>query len=325
MSRYRDEDDVRVRPGRRSRPRSSLRPTHRDAQIAMVTTIDRGRYTCAVADTTVMAMRARELGRRGVVVGDRVALVGDLSGKPDALARIVRIEERSSELRRSGDDVEGGEAREKVIVANAQQLVIVVALADPPPRTGLIDRCLVAAENAGITPLLCLTKADLADPQELLDYYAKVELPYVVWQRGESVTHVRRYLTDRTSVLVGHSGVGKSTLVNALVPGADRATGMVSGVGKGRHTSTSAVALPLGPDRFVIDTPGVRSFGLAHIPYEDLLHGYPDLLPGSLNCEPGCDHSEPKSDCALDAWVAAGNAPMARLESFRTLLASMRG
>ncbi|NUS72457.1 MAG: ribosome small subunit-dependent GTPase A [Corynebacteriales bacterium] len=324
MSRYRDEDDVRVRPGRRSRPRSSLRPAHNNAEVALVTTIDRGRYTCALDDKTVIAMRARELGRRGVVVGDRVAVVGDLSGKPDALARIVRIEERTSELRRSGDDTEGTEAREKVIVANAQQLVIVVALADPPPRTGLIDRALVAAEDAGIDPLLCLTKSDLAKPDELLRYYGKIDLPHVVWQRGTPVDDVREHLVGRRSVLLGHSGVGKSTLVNALVPGADRATGIVSGIGKGRHTSTSAIALPLTPDGFVIDTPGVRSFGLAHIPYEDLLHGYPDLLPGSLNCEPGCDHSEPKSDCALDAWVAAGNAPAERLVSFRTLLASMR-
>lgn len=100
-----DEDDVRIRPGRRgSRPRTHRRPEHADAAGGFVTTVDRGRVTCLVEGRTVIAMKARELGRRGVVVGDRVAVVGDLSGRKDSLARIVRVEERRSVLRRTADD-----------------------------------------------------------------------------------------------------------------------------------------------------------------------------------------------------------------------------
>lgn len=320
MRQYRDEDDVHVRAGRRSRPRSGNRPRHTKAVPALVTTVDRGRYTCSYDGRFVTAMLARELGRAGVVVGDTVEIVGDLSGNPGTLARIVRIVDRTTVLRRSTDD---GDPTERIIVANAKQLVIVASLADPPPRLGLIDRYLIAAEDAGITPLLVLTKADLAAPDDVIDYYAKVELDIVTWQRGAPATPISDRLTDPISVLVGHSGVGKTTLLNALVPGVDRRTGTVSTVGKGRHTTTAVSAFELPGGGWVIDTPGIRSFGLAHIPVEDLLHGYPDLLPGSLDCESGCDHAEPKSSCALDAWVAKEHIPAGRLESFRALRASL--
>ncbi len=136
----------------------------------MVTTVDRGRYTCLVDGGTarcrsVTAMRARELGRRAIAVGDQVEIVGDISGDTDALARIIRINARRSVLRRSADDTD---LAERVIVANADQLVIVSSLADPLPRTGFIDRCLVAAYTGNLDPVLVLTKADLADPAPLV-------------------------------------------------------------------------------------------------------------------------------------------------------------
>ncbi len=300
-----------------------------DAAEGFVVAVDRGRYTCDLGDgQQVLAMRARELGRRGVVVGDRVAIVGDLSGKPGSLARIVRIAERTSVLMRTADDDENSpEARvERVVVANADQLVIVSALADPPPRTGFIDRCLVAAYDAEIDPLLCLTKADLAGPAEILDYYADLDLPHVLCRPDGDLAPLLDRLTDRISVMVGHSGVGKSTLVNRLVPDADRRVGVVSAVGKGRHTSTSAVALPLpGQEGWIIDTPGIRSFGLAHVSADSLLHGFPDLVQASVNCPPGCDHSGTDVNCGLDALVAAGGADSRRLASFRRLLASRSG
>jgi ribosome biogenesis GTPase / thiamine phosphate phosphatase len=287
--------------------------------------VDRGRYTCFVeADTTVTAMRARELGRRGVVVGDRVQIVGDVSGKPDTLARIVRIDERESVLMRTADDEETG--AERVVVANARQLVIVSSLADPPPRTGFIDRCLVAAYDAEIDPLLCLTKADLAGPQSVLDYYAELDLPYVLCQPTEPLDRFLAELSGRVSVLIGHSGVGKSTLVNRLIPDAARAVGTVSAVGKGRHTSTSVVALRLPENEgWIIDTPGVRSFGLAHVSPNSLLHGFPDLVEASTRCQANCDHSGAGGDCGLDALVAEGRADPRRLASFRRLLASRAG
>ncbi|MEV4758264.1 ribosome small subunit-dependent GTPase A [Micromonospora sp. NPDC049559] len=336
-----DEEDVRVRPGRSSRPRTRTRPRHSDAVEGFVVAVDRGRYTCVRDDhegagppRTVTAMRARELGRKSVVVGDRVSLVGDVSGAPGALARIVRISERSSVLRRTADDDETtAEGRlERVVVANADQLVIVSSLADPPPRTGFIDRCLVAAYDAEIEPLLCLTKADLAAPDAVLGYYAELDLPYVLVRPDSDLTEPRRLLAGHVSVLVGHSGVGKSTLVNRLVPEAERAVGTVSAIGRGRHTSTSAVALRLPPvpdvegdPGWIVDTPGVRSFGLAHVSAESLLHGFPDLIEGSLECPANCEHTANELDCRLDAWVAAGHADERRLASYRRLLASRAG
>lgn len=300
-------------------------------------TVDRGRYGCVRADAeqdeVVTAMRARELGRKSVVVGDRVALVGDTSGAAGALARIVRIAERRSVLRRTADDDDTTpEGRlERVVVANADQLVIVSALADPPPRTGFIDRCLVAAYDADVEPLLCLTKADLAGPAAVLDYYAELDLPYVLVRPDSDLTELRAHLAGRISVLVGHSGVGKSTLVNRLVPDALRAVGVVSAIGKGRHTSTSAVALRLprvikkGDPGWIVDTPGIRSFGLAHVSADSLLHGFPDLVEGTVDCPPNCGHTAADQDCALDAWVAAGKADARRLASYRRLLSSRAG
>jgi ribosome biogenesis GTPase / thiamine phosphate phosphatase len=317
-----DEDDVRVRPNRRgSRPRTKQRPRHEDAAPGLVTAVDRGRYSCLIEGTTVTAMRARELGRKSIAVGDRVAVVGDLSGGPDALARIVRIEPRTTLLRRTADDID---PYERVLVANADQLVIVVAVADPPPRTGLIDRCLVAAYTGGLVPLLCLTKIDLADPAELAASYSALDLPILSTRRDVDPAELRDALTGRMSVLVGHSGVGKSTLVNRLVPGAERAVGVVSAIGKGRHTSSSAIALPLPDGGWAVDTPGVRSFGLAHVKPDDLLSTFPDLAPGAAECPRGCDHSGPEVECALDEWVAAGHATAARLSSYRRLLAALR-
>ncbi|WP_046563340.1 ribosome small subunit-dependent GTPase A [Micromonospora sp. HK10] len=334
-----DEDDVRVRPGKSSRPRTRTRPRHEDAVDGFVIAVDRGRYTCVRPGDgpdvpAVTAMRARELGRKSVVVGDRVGLVGDTSGAAGALARIVRIAERTSVLRRTAeDDATTAEGRlERVVVANADQLVIVSALADPPPRTGFIDRCLVAAYDADIEPLLCLTKADLAGPETVLGYYTELELPYVLIQPDADLAALRALLAGRVSVLVGHSGVGKSTLVNRLVPAADRAVGVVSAIGRGRHTSTSAVALRLpavdgrtDDPGWIIDTPGVRSFGLAHVSAESLLHGFPDLVEGTVECPANCPHTTDEADCALDAWVAAGRADPRRLASYRRLLASRSG
>lgn len=317
-----DEDDVRVRPGRSSRPRTRIRPRYEDAADGFVVAVDRGRYTCDVGGRQVLAMRARELGRRGVVVGDWASLVGDISGQPGTLARIVRVAERTSVLMRTADD-DDDTGIERVVVANADQLVIVSALADPPPRTGFIDRCLVAAYDAEIEPLLCLTKADLAGPEAVLDYYAELDLPHVLCRPDQPLDDLRDALAGRVSVLIGHSGVGKSTLVNRLIPEADRAVGEVSAVGKGRHTSSSVVALPLpDDDGWIIDTPGIRSFGLAHVSADSLLHGFPDLVEASVNCPPNCDHTGASGDCGLDALVAAGGADPRRLASFRRLLAS---
>ena len=307
------------RPRRHTRPRTKDRPSYDDAKEAVVVTVDRGRFTCLVAGKPVLAMKARPLGRKGVVVGDRVRLVGDVSGESGSLARIVEVDERRTVLRRTADD---DDPVERVIVANADQLVVVVALADPEPRTGLIDRALVAAYDAGLEPLLCLTKPDLADPETLLRTYRPLGVPYVVSERARDVDAVLAHLVSKVSVLLGHSGVGKSTLVNALVPGADRAIGRVNEVtGRGRHTSTSALMLALPGDAgWIVDTPGIRSFGLAHVQTAHLLSAFPDLAALTEDCPRGCTHVDGAPECALDDAVADGRVESARVESLRRLL-----
>ncbi len=322
-----DESDVKIRSGRGSRPRTKTRPEHADAQGAMVVGVDRGRWGCVLggdADRRVTAMRARELGRTPIVVGDDVDVVGDLSGRPDTLARIVRRGERRTVLRRTADDTD---PTERVVVANADQLLIVVALADPPPRTGLVDRTLIAAYAGGLTPILCLTKTDLAPPEPFAEQFVDLDLPVVAAGRDDPLLAVADLLTGKITVLLGHSGVGKSTLVNRLVPDAGRAVGDVTEIGRGRHTSTQSVAFalrePLGTTGWVIDTPGIRSFGLAHIQPDDVLMAFSDLADAIQDCPRGCGHMGPPADleCALDTL----SGPAARrVAAARRLLAALR-
>jgi ribosome biogenesis GTPase / thiamine phosphate phosphatase len=318
-----DESDVRVRSGRGSRPRTKTRPDHADAEAAMVVTVDRGRWGCALGgdpEHVVTTMRARELGRTPIVVGDEVDIVGDLSGRPDTLARIVRRGERRTVLRRTADDTD---PTERVVVANADQLLIVVALVDPPPRTGFVERSLIAAYAGGLTPVLCLTKSDLTDPEPFAAQFRGLDLTVVTTGHGDGIENVAELLAGKVTVFLGHSGVGKSTLVNRLIPGAGRAVGVVSGVGKGKHTSTQSVALPLPPSGWVVDTPGVRSFGLAHVKPDDVMLAFSDLAEAIENCPRGCGHSGPPADpeCALDALTG----PAAdRVIAARRLLAVLR-
>lgn len=320
------------RPRRHTRPRTKERPSYDDAEDGVVVTVDRGRFTLLVGRTIVTAMKARPLGRKGVVVGDRVRVVGDVTGADGSLARIVEVNERTTTLRRTADD---DDPVERIIVANAEQLVIVTALADPDPQPRLIDRALVAAFDSGMDPLLCLTKADLAYPETLLATYRALGVPWVVTERGVDLTALRERLKKRTSVLIGSSGVGKSTLVNALVPDARRDVGVVNAVtGRGRHTSTSAYMLALPAlhseeageaEGWIIDTPGIRSFGLAHVQPEQLITAFPDLDEMTESCPRGCTHGQEEPECGLDEAVTVGEADPDRVASFRRLLAARSG
>lgn len=328
-----DETDVRVRPNPKgNKPRTKIRPQHESAPVGMVLGVDLGRYRVLLNDAGRMvdATLAKELRKQGPVVGDRVALAGDISETVGALARIVRIEPRSTLLRRSADDTD---QVERVIVANADQMMIVVAIANPEPRTRLIDRYVAAAFDAGLKPILCITKTDLANPDDFIAHFAGLGIP-VILNRSDapSLPAMHNLLDGKTTVVVGHSGVGKSTLVNALVPGAMLATGHVNAVtGRGRHTSTAvrAIALDgeLGATGWIIDTPGVRSFGLGHVNFENLVKSFEDLYRVIEKCPRGCTHQADSPDCELDVAItegALGQHGAARVDSLRRLMGSLQ-
>jgi len=330
-----DESDFRARPNpRANRPRTKIRPAHADATVARVLGVDRGRYTVLMDEDTpeerrVLTTRARELRRERIVTGDHARVVGDTSATEGTLARIVGLEPRTSLLRRSADDTD---QVERIIVANADQMLIVVAAADPEPRERLVDRYLVAALDAGVRPLLVVTKTDLADPSQFLSHFDGLDLDVFTSGQDEMpLARIGAALIGHSTVFVGHSGVGKSTLVNALT-GSVRATGHVNEVtGRGRHTSSSTVSLRYRGENgtgWVIDTPGVRSFGLGHVDPANILGAFTELAKVAEDCPRGCTHLPDAPDCAIVEAVAEGRLGPegpARLDSLQRLLATFAG
>ena len=321
-----DESDARIRPSRTTRRRTKDRPSHSDSITAFVTTVDRGRTTCVTDDGVVItAMKARELGPKSVVVGDLVEIVGDVTGDEGSLARIVVVNERTNSLSRTVDDA----ARvERTIVANIDQLLIVVASANPEPRRGLIDRFLVSAFHESIKPIIVVTKVDISPVPDFIQEYAALGVDIITTSsrtesRTKDIATILEILDEKISVLVGHSGVGKSTLINDLVPHADRMTGDVNDVtGRGRHTSSSAIALPLENGGWIIDTPGIRAFGLSHLNKDRIIESFPDIYQVAQRCMPNCSHHE--ISCSLNRWIESDAAlqveRLRRVTSLRSLL-----
>ena len=315
-----DEDDVRIRPSRSTRPRTKDRPTHAAAIRAQVITVDRGRVTCIDENgAQIDAMKARELGRRSIAVGDWVGVIGD----SESLARVVRVETRKNALRRSVED-----GSERTIVANVDYLIIVSAAANPDPRTGFIDRALVAAYTEDIQPIIVMTKSDLADPKEFLKQYGALHIPNFSTNKFSPDGELANLIAGKVSVFIGHSGVGKSTLINTLSPEFRRETGEVNEVtGRGRHTSSSAIAFKLATGGWVIDTPGVRSFGLSHVSRVEIIAAFPDLNEVVTDCQKNCSHDE--DECKLNIWQVESSDEVENLErtgrvaNLRRILASL--
>lgn len=312
-----DESDIRIRPPRSTRPRSKDRPEHKSAITARVVTVDRGRTLCRTENGIfVNAMKARELGKNSVVVGDLVNLVGDTSGMEGTLARIVGVQPRKNSLSRTIDDAG---AFEKTIASNIDQMLIVAASANPEPRHGFIDRCLAVAFDQGITPIIVMTKSDLADSRHFLETYSSLDVTAFATHRGANLSEITKKLAGKSSVLIGHSGVGKSTLVNALLGGEHRATGDVNdATGRGRHTSSSAIAFELPTGGTIIDTPGVRSFGLEHIDRSRIIGSFEELQPALALCPKNCSHDEEK--CGLNDFITDRPDLQRRVEGLRRLL-----
>lgn len=266
-----------------------------------------------------IAKFAGRLDRRPVA-GDRVQLLIEA----EEGGRIDVIEPRTTELRRQQRMRSEGERamKEQVLAVNAECVLIVASIADPPLRRGLIDRILVAAWRGGMEPLLAITKEDLAaradeDPELVLADYRAIGVEGVIidvrTQAGEEA--VRALLAGRTAAVVGHSGVGKSTLVNALT-GGGQVTGAIHELsGRGRHTTTTATWLDVPGGGALIDLPGIRSFSLAGITPGDLASAFGDIAEASTACRfSDCRHVGDEG-CAVEQMVEP-----ARLASYRKLL-----
>ena len=317
-----DEDDIRHRPGKnKSRPRTKDRPKFENSISGLVVTVDRGRFTVFIKDPKevfIFAVKARELGRKGVVVGDYVEVVGIDFNNPESMARIVKINDRKNVLLKSVEDFD---STEKILVSNIDAVAIVTATTNPDPNTRFIDRAIISARLANAQIFIIATKSDLKNTKDLSAFYQSLDIPIIETNKTSDLGEIFEILENKTTVFIGPSGVGKSSLVNRLIPQANRRIGEVSEVtGRGKHTSTSAYALEINANTWIIDTPGIRSFGLAHVDTNQIIQGFPELIDASLNCQKNCDHLD--SNCEIEKLALENPQLLTRLDSLRRLLNS---
>lgn len=256
-----------------------------------------------------------------VVPGDRVRVLRH----DDGSHTIEAVEDRRSELARRAPGRKGAH-RAKVVVANVDQLVAVFSVTHPEPRLRMLDRFLVLAEANGLEAAVVANKIDL-DPEAVKPFAVYGEIGYPVLftsaETGEGVGEVRSLLQDRISVLAGPSGVGKSSLLNAMEPGFSLRVGDVSdAVRKGRHTTVSSVLLPLGKAGYVADTPGLRELGLWGIDDQELGACFPEFRPHLDSCQfRSCSHTH-EPGCAVQAAVETGSVSRDRYDSYAAMLES---
>jgi ribosome biogenesis GTPase len=218
----------------------------------------------------------------------------------------------------------------QITAANVDQLVVVVATLEPPLRTGLIDRYQVAAERQGMDLLLVVNKCDRGGRDEAearVRVYADMSYPvlFTSAKTGEGVAALAERLRDKTSLLVGHSGVGKSSLVNAIEPGLGLRVGDVARHGRGRHTTTSVALWRLSGGGYLVDSPGVRGFGLFDVPPAELALLMPDLRPFATGCKyPDCTHDH-EPICGVRAAVERGDVRRERYDSYVRMLKGILG
>jgi ribosome biogenesis GTPase len=280
---------------------------------------DDGHSFEAVATSQLMG-RSKALGNT-VVVGDRVTFETEI----DRTVVSTVLPRRNAFSRRAS----GERPEEQVVAANLDQVVLVCSIRRPAFRAGLADRVLCQAEHAGLPARLVLNKCDLDDAHEIervIDAYAGAGYSgyRVSALEGDGLDALRAECAGRRSLFVGHSGVGKSTLLNALVPGLELLSGGVNvKTGKGRHTTTAAWLIRVAPDLELIDTPGVRTFGLWGVSARDLERSYPDFLPFLGSCKfADCRHAAEPA-CAVRAAAEQGRLSPRRLESFLQLRAEL--
>jgi len=251
--------------------------------------------------------------RHVVVAGDRV-FVRVLS---DTEGVIERIEPRTGVISRTS------RGRQHVIVANVDQLVIVASAAEPGLKPNLIDRFLVTAEKTEIRPIICINKIDLVDPadlQPLIGVYGQMgyETIMVSATAGDGVAKIQSLLAGKQSVVAGQSGVGKSSLLNAIDPDLALRVRTVSQENqKGRHTTTAGTLIGLSGGGYVVDTPGIRQFQLWDVIPQEVAGYYRDIRPFVNLCRfPDCTHTH-EADCAVKHAVGDGRLDARRYESYR--------